>query len=89
MRNLRERQWREGLTSTPYRWTLGLWAGLAKRPRLYRLASRVGVRILELMAGRGGRIRSLIGAGGWTRYRDLTAPQAGTFMDQYRQGRRR
>ncbi len=89
MRRLRERQWRQRLTARPYRYSLGVWAALAKRPWLYRVASRAGVRILELIAGRRGRIAALIGAGGWTRYRDLTAPQAGTFMDQYRQGRRR
>ncbi|MEM8973747.1 MAG: lactate utilization protein LutB domain-containing protein, partial [Pseudomonadota bacterium] len=79
----------EKLTATPYRFTLGMWAMLAKRPRLYRVLSRAGVRIMELIAGRKGFIRSLPGAGGWTRYRDLPSPQAGTFMDQYRQGRRR
>ena len=89
LRKLREKQWRERLTATPYRLTLGLWAALAKRPALYRVVSRAGVRILELVAGRRGSIRALIGAGGWTRHRDLTAPQAGTFMDQYKQGRRR
>ena len=89
MRKLREKQWRKKLTTTPYRFTLGLWAALVKRPSIYRVASRAGVRIIELMAGRKGFVRSLLGAGGWTRYRDLPAPRAGTFMDQYKQGRRR
>ncbi|MGI9424861.1 MAG: lactate utilization protein LutB domain-containing protein, partial [Hyphomicrobiaceae bacterium] len=89
MRRLREEQWRRRLVARPYRLALGIWAALAKRPRLYRLLSRAGVRILELLAGRRGRIVTLPGAAGWTRYRDLTAPQAGTFMDQYKQGRRR
>ena len=89
MRKLREKQWRERLTARPYRFSLGMWAALAKRPRLYRVASRAGVRILELMAGKRGFIRSLFGAGGWTKYRDLPSPQAGTFMDQFKQGRRR
>jgi L-lactate dehydrogenase complex protein LldF len=89
MRKLREQQWRQRLTARPYRFMLGFWAALAKRPWLYRIASRAGVRILELWAGSRGRITSLPGAGGWTRHRDLTAPQAGTFMDQYKQGRRR
>lgn len=89
MRKLREKQWREKLTAKPYRFTLSLWAALAKRPRLYRILSRAGVRVLELMAARRGYVRSLPGAGGWTRHRDLPSPQAGTFMDQYKQGRRR
>jgi len=89
MRRLREQQWRTKLTTRPYRFTLGVWAWFAKRPSLYRIASRAAVRVMELLAGRRGRFASLLGASAWTRHRDLTAPQAGTFMDQYKQGRRR
>ncbi len=89
LRKLRERQWRQRLVGRPYRFALGLWGAIAKRPWAYRLLSRAGVRILEIAAGRSGRISRLPGAGGWTRYRDLAAPEAGTFIDQYRQGRRR
>ena len=89
MRKLREEQWRKRLTARPFRYALSMWAVLAKRPWLYRIASRAGTRILELMAGSRGRLENVPGAGGWTEYRDLPAPQAGTFMDQYKQGRRR
>ena len=62
---------------------LGLWARLARRPALYRLASGIGVRVLRLF-GRAGWIRSLPLAGGWTAYRDLPRPASRTFMEQYR-----
>ncbi|MGI9520979.1 MAG: lactate utilization protein B [Hyphomicrobiaceae bacterium] len=89
LRQLRAEQWRNRIVAKPYRLALGVWAEIAKRPMIYRVVSRASVRILELVAGRSGRIRSLFGARGWTRFRDLTAPQAGTFLDQYKQGRRR
>ena len=55
----------------------------ARRPALYRLGSRIGVRALRLL-GRRGWIASLPLAGGWTAYRDLPRPLGRTFMEQYR-----
>ena len=83
LRGWRDRSWREGLEPSATRWGVGLFAFLARRPRLYRLATAVGVRALRLL-GRGGWIRSLPLAGGWTGYRDFPAPPGGTFMAQYR-----
>ena len=89
MRRLREEQWRRKLTSVPVRAGLGLWAFAAKRPRLYRFGTRLSVALLRWLAGAKGYLSALPGAGGWTRHRDLTAPQQGTFMYQYNKGRRR
>ncbi len=89
MRHLREEQWRRKLTPSATRAGLALWAVVAKRPWLYRLGARFGVLAMRLLAGGRGRLRSLPMAGGWTRHRDLTAPQGATFIDQYRRGRRR
>jgi len=36
-----------------------------------------------------GWIRRLPLAGAWTEYRDMPAPEGGTFMAQYAKGRRR
>ncbi len=83
LRGWRDRSWREGLEPSATRYGVGLFAFLARRPRLYRLATAVGVRALRLL-GRGGWIRSLPLAGGWTGYRDFPAPPGGTFMAQYR-----
>jgi len=53
-------------------------------PALYRLATELAMRALSL-AGRGkGRFSWLPFAGGWTKYRDLTAPQGATFQAQWR-----
>ncbi len=86
MRRLREQQYRENFTSPTVRYGLGLWAFAVKRPWLYRLGNRFAIRALGMLGRRKGHIRSLPGTGGWTRHRDLAAPQGGTFMDLY--GRR-
>jgi len=83
LRGWRDRSWREGLEPRPTRWGIGAWAFVARRPRLYRLASGIGARALRLL-GRRGWIRSLPLAGAWTAHRDFPAPSGGTFMAQYR-----
>ncbi|WP_299361235.1 lactate utilization protein B [uncultured Paracoccus sp.] len=90
LRAWRRRGWRSGLENGLPRVAVGLWAQLARRPALYRLGSRIGVRALRLF-GKGGWISSVPLAGGWTRHRDLPRPPGRTFMDQYRakQGRKR
>ena len=88
LRGWRDRSWREGLEPRPTRWGIGAWAFVARRPRLYRLASGLGVRALRLL-GRGGWLRSLPLAGAWTAHRDFPAPPGGTFMAQYRAERQR
>jgi L-lactate dehydrogenase complex protein LldF len=89
MRTLRERTWREQLVDRPTRWGLRLWGAVARRPALYRLASRTGVAALRLWARRAPALRRLPGAGAWTRSRDMAAPEpGGTFMARYRRGER-
>ena len=83
LRAWRVRSWHEGLEKGPVRAGLGLWAAVARRPGLYRLASGAGVRALRLL-GKAGWIRSLPLAGGWTKHRDLPAPAGGTFMQRYK-----
>ena len=83
LRAWRKRSWREGLEPGALRAGLGIWAQVARRPALYRLASRIGVRALRLF-GKGGWISRLPLAGGWTAYRDLPRPSGRTFMEQYR-----
>ncbi len=65
-----------------------LWAAVARRPRLYRLAARAGVGLLAMLGRRRGRIRRLPFAAGWTAMRDLPAPEGGTFVDQWKAFRR-
>ncbi len=84
LRTLREREFEAGLTAKPMRYGLGGWAFLATRPALYRLATRLGVRVAGLLGRRSGRLRRLPLAGGWTSVRDLPAPQGRTFHDLWR-----
>ena len=84
MRHWREREFERNLTPSVARHGLGLWAAFATRPKLYRFATSLAMKTLALMGRRRGHFRSLPLAGGWTKYRDLPAPQGATFQDQWR-----
>jgi L-lactate dehydrogenase complex protein LldF len=87
LRGWREKSWREGLEPKTMRAGIGLWAWFARRPALYRLASGIALRAMRVL-GRGW-IRKLPLADAWTHHRDMPAPEAQSFMTQYRKGRRR
>ena len=92
MRHWREREFERHLSPATVRTNLAAWAWVARRPGLYRLATRLGAQALGLLARGKGSFRSLPFAGGWTAGRDLPAPEpGGTFMQRYarqqRQGR--
>jgi L-lactate dehydrogenase complex protein LldF len=82
LRGWREKSWREGLEPTGVRGGIAAWNQLIAHPRLYRLATRTAARMLKAM-GRGGWVRRLPLAGGWTRHRDMPQPSGGTFLDQW------
>jgi L-lactate dehydrogenase complex protein LldF len=85
MRHWREREFERHLTPSTIRTNLALWAWFAKRPALYRLATRMGIGALSLLARGKGAFRSLPLASGWTEGRDLPAPEpGGTFMARYK-----
>jgi L-lactate dehydrogenase complex protein LldF len=83
MRFLREEQFTRGLVPPTARYGLKVWGFLARRPRLYGLATRLGMRALGLLGRRRGRFARLPLAGGWTASRDMPAPQGPTFMAQW------
>ena len=80
MRHWREREFERHLSPAAARFGLGLWAFFAKRPRLYRMATGMAVRVLGNLGIGRGRFRFLPLAGGWTKYRDLPAPEGRTFQ---------
>ncbi|HIF10452.1 MAG TPA: iron-sulfur cluster-binding protein [Sneathiellales bacterium] len=88
MRTWRERGFERELTPPRERWALKAWAWVAKRPRLYRLGTRIGMRTLHLLSFGRGRLKSVPFAGGWTGTRDLPAPEGETFMAAWRRGKR-
>jgi L-lactate dehydrogenase complex protein LldF len=89
MRHWREREFERHLTPAAFRSGLRLWAFFAKRPALYRFATRIGMGLLALFGKRSGRFKSLPLAGGWTNFRDMPAPQGPTFQAKWAKERRR
>jgi len=83
MRHWREREFERHLTPQSVRTNLALWAWLARRPSLYRIATRVGMAGLGLLGRRRGRFSWLPFASGWTDGRDLPAPEGETFFARY------
>ncbi|TDQ82254.1 L-lactate dehydrogenase complex protein LldF [Dongia mobilis] len=84
LRHWREREFAGAIAPMPERRLIRLWAFFARRPWLYRLAARLAARGLHLLARGQGRLKSAPFAAGWTRHRDLPAPQGRTFQEQWR-----
>ncbi|OYV34786.1 MAG: (Fe-S)-binding protein [Rhodospirillales bacterium 20-64-7] len=92
MRHWREREFERHLTPATMRSGLGLWAYVAKRPALYRAATRAAALGLGWLGRKRGRFTRLPLAGGWTAARDFPAPEGDTFFARYarqQQARRR
>src|SRR5580700_9945484 len=83
MRHWREREFERHLTPRGVRTNLALWAFFARRPSLYRLATRAAAWTLGLLGRKHGRFRKLPLAGGWTDGRDMPAPEGDTFFARY------
>ncbi len=88
MRAWRAREYERALNPFAQRFGIRAWAFLAKRPALYRLATRVAGRALVWLAGTRGRIAKLPLGDGWTRHRDMPAPEGKSFMDQWAERQR-
>lgn len=83
MRHWREKEFERNLSPATVRSGLKMWSLFARRPGLYRLATRIGIGALWLFGRNKGRFRSLPLARGWTDTRDLAAPQGGTFQARF------
>ncbi len=83
MRHWREREFERHLTPAAQRRNLALWAWFARRPALYRMATRAAMGALGLIGRKRGRFSKLPMAGGWTEGRDLPAPEGDTFFARY------
>ncbi|HUZ67613.1 MAG TPA: LutB/LldF family L-lactate oxidation iron-sulfur protein, partial [Beijerinckiaceae bacterium] len=84
MRHWREREFERRLSPAAARFGLRFWGFFARRPVLYRAATGLFSRTLALAGRRKGRFASLPLAAGWTRTRDMPAPQGATFQSQWR-----
>ena len=84
MRHWREREFERHLSPASVRYGIGFWAFFAKRPPTYRFLTDLAMRAMSLAGRSKGRFSWLPLAGGWTKYRDMSAPQGGTFQAQWR-----
>ncbi|MGL4396880.1 MAG: LUD domain-containing protein, partial [Hyphomicrobium sp.] len=80
LRRLRHDQWEAQLIGSKARLGIGVWAWLARRPRLYHALTRIGMAGLGRLGRKKGAFRWLPFAGGWTDTRDMPAPQGETFL---------
>ncbi|MGZ5882895.1 MAG: 4Fe-4S dicluster domain-containing protein, partial [Burkholderiaceae bacterium] len=84
LRKLREKQFAGGMRPTTEYIGFYIWAYFAKRPRLYRWATRTVAHLLSIMSGSRKSIKRLPFAGGWTRTRDMPRPTGKTFIELYK-----
>src|SRR5947209_6830727 len=89
MRHWREREFERHLSPATVRSGLKVWGFFARRPKLYAAATSLAIFGLGLLGKIAGRFRWLPLARGWTKYRDLPAPELRTFQAQWkRRGQR-
>ncbi|WP_457091211.1 LutB/LldF family L-lactate oxidation iron-sulfur protein [Microvirga sp. P5_D2] len=88
MRHWREREFERHLTPATVRSGLSLWGFFAKRPALYRFATRAAMATLGFAGHQRGRFAWLPLAKGWTKYRDFPAPQGETFQARWQRERK-
>jgi L-lactate dehydrogenase complex protein LldF len=88
MRHWREREFERHLSPAAARTGLGIWGFFARRPGLYRLATRAAAWGLGMLGRKKGRFASMPLAGGWTKGRDLPAPEGDTFFALYAKAQR-
>ncbi len=84
MRHWREREFERHLQPATIRSGLSVWGFFARRPALYRAATTLAMRMLNLFGRGKGRFSALPLARGWTDYRDMPAPQGATFQAAWR-----
>ena len=84
LRHWREKEFTRALAPQGERSGIRLWAFFARRPALYHLGALIAARILSVMAGKRGRLKSVPLASGWTEFRDLPAPAGRTFQEQWK-----
>jgi L-lactate dehydrogenase complex protein LldF len=84
MRHWREREFERNLSPATFRSGLKAWGWFAMRPRIYGPLANWGMRALALLGRSKGSFNWLPLASGWTKYRDLPAPEGGTFQAQWK-----
>ncbi len=83
LRHWREKEFERHLTPKKARLGLAAWRFFAARPRLYGVATRLAAWSLARLGRKTGALSQVPLAGGWTRWRDLPAPEGGTFRTEW------
>lgn len=88
LRDLRHEETDARLNAT--RWRVGLRAHsfLLRLPRVYQGVTGLLIPLLHLLGKKRGVFKRLPLAGGWSSQRDFPAPEAKTFMQQYKKQRK-
>ena len=84
MRHWREREFERHLSPAAQRYGIAFWAFFAKRPRLYRAATRLAMWGLALFGRNKGHLAFLPFGSGWTKHRDFPSPQGPTFQAHWK-----
>jgi L-lactate dehydrogenase complex protein LldF len=84
LRKLREKQFAAKLRPGIEYIGFHVWTYFARRPQLYHLATRIAVRMLNMMNRGSNSIKSLPFLNGWTATRDLPKPSGQTFIALYK-----
>lgn len=87
MRHWREKEFEQHLTPKTQRRNLALWASIAKRPTLYRMATRLISMGMKAMAFGGDHVKFLPLASAWTKHREMPVPEGRSFISQYSKSR--
>ena len=89
LRFWREREFERHMTPRAARYGLRWWVRLNASTRIYRCLLGIAARLLRALSS-GGWVTRLPGPGrAWTRHRDLPAPAAQSFQQQWRRARSR
>lgn len=87
LRQHRVEQYRRRLYPLVGRAVLSAWSWLARRPRLYQGVMALPVWLMHRLGRRHGGLNWLPAAHGWTRGREMPAPEPQTFLNQWQSRR--
>lgn len=87
IRALRAKSWEKKYEPIMNRTIVTLFTQLAIRPKLFQFFLSIGTLWMQLF-NKKGWIKFMPLAGGWTKNRDLPAPEARTFMQQYKSSKK-
>lgn len=87
LRALRAKSWQKKYDTIVNRTSINAFTFMASRPRLFQFLLSISVLGMQLFS-RKGWIKTMPLASGWTKNRDLPAPQTRTFLQQYKRARK-